>query len=126
MAGPSVGSWTLGAIFRSANGTEAFWWYQEPYGLPTPPNSTTASAEQILKKYVQALSGSQRLDVVTGFYAKGTYEAYEKEMLPVEIFAKSSAQRTTIVHTLDGDGTTTYDGQSAWSATPETLKRRGA
>ena len=41
---------------------------------------------------------------------------------PLEIFAKAPGQRTTVVHTLSGDSTTTYDGRDGWIAAPETEK----
>ena len=36
--------------------------------------------------------------------------------IPLEVFAKAPAQRTTIAHTLQGDSTTTYDGRGGWLA----------
>src|SRR5207244_1116884 len=36
--------------------------------------------------------------------------------VPVDVYAKAPGLRTTVVHTLAGDNTTTYDGQQAWVA----------
>lgn len=78
------------------------------------------SPDQVLDKYIQALGGIQRLASLTSFIARGTYLAYgESEKRPVEIFAKAPDQRTTIVHTLSGNSTTTYDGRAGWIAMPE-------
>jgi len=76
--------------------------------------------DQVLDKYVQALGGAQRLASLTSFIAKGTSAGYgpEGEKRPFEIFAKAPAQRTVIIHTLDGDSTTTYDGRGGWIAAP--------
>ena len=40
----------------------------------------------------------------------------------MEIFAKAPGQRTTVVHTLSGDSTTTYDGRDGWIAAPDVEK----
>jgi photosynthetic reaction center cytochrome c subunit len=78
------------------------------------------AADQVLDKYVQALGGPQRLASLTSLVAKGTSSGYgpEGEKRPVEVFVKSPAQRTAIIHTLDGDSTTTYDGRGGWIAAP--------
>jgi photosynthetic reaction center cytochrome c subunit len=78
------------------------------------------SADQVFDKYIQAVGGAQRLAALTGFVAKGTSVGYGPEgtMRPVEIFAKAPGQRTTIIHTLDGDSTTVYDGRAGWIAAP--------
>jgi len=80
-------------------------------------------ADQVLDKYIQALGGAERLGTLTSLVAKGTYLGYDDaEKSAVEIFAKAPGQRTTIIHTLSGDSTTTYDGRSGWIAAPETEK----
>jgi outer membrane lipoprotein-sorting protein len=87
--------------------------------LEAPPGSPTA--DQILDRYLQALGGAQRLAALTSFQAKGTFIGYaDTEKSAVEIWAKAPAQRVTVVHTLNGDSTTTSDGRNAWSAAPQT------
>jgi photosynthetic reaction center cytochrome c subunit len=78
------------------------------------------SADQILDKYIQALGGAQRLASLTSYVAKGTSAGYgpESDKRPVDIFAKAPDQRTTIVHTSNGDSTTTVDGRAGWIAAP--------
>jgi outer membrane lipoprotein-sorting protein len=77
------------------------------------------SADQILNKYIQALGGAQRLAGITSFTAKGTYQGYaEVDKSPIEIMAKAPGQRVTIIHTSNGDWTTTYDGHTGWVAEP--------
>ena len=78
-------------------------------------------ADQILDKYIQALGGAQRLNALASFVAKGTYEGYsaaEGEKRGIEIDAKAPDQRTTIMHTIDGDMTTAYDSRTGWVAEP--------
>jgi outer membrane lipoprotein-sorting protein len=78
------------------------------------------TADQILDKYLEALGGAQRVAAITSFVAKGTSAGYgpESAKRPVEIYAKAPGQRTTIVHTDNGDKTTTYDGRVGWIAEP--------
>jgi hypothetical protein len=98
------------------------------YGVPPPeevdgifPQAPGAPpADQILDKYLQALGGTQRLAKLTSFVAKGTSAGYgpENEKRPVEIYARATGQRTTIIHTGSGDATSTFDGRAAWVAAP--------
>jgi photosynthetic reaction center cytochrome c subunit len=78
------------------------------------------AADQILDKYIQALGGAGRLASLTSLVLKGTSVGYgpEGQKRQVEVFAKAPGLRTTIIHTLDGDSTTTYDGRAAWIAAP--------
>src|SRR5439155_17300922 len=78
------------------------------------------SADQVLEKYIQALGGTERLASLTSFVARGTSAGYgpEGDQRPVEIFAKAPGQRTTVIHTLNGDSITTYDGRAGWIAAP--------
>ena len=78
-------------------------------------------ADQILDKYIQALGGAQRLNSLASFVGKGTYEGYsaaEGEKRGIEIYAKAPGERTTIMHTINGDMTTTYDSRTGWVAEP--------
>jgi outer membrane lipoprotein-sorting protein len=69
---------------------------------------------------VQALGGPDRLAKLSSFTAKGASSGYgpESEKRPLEIFAKAPRQRTTIIHTANGDSTTVYDGRAGWIAAP--------
>jgi photosynthetic reaction center cytochrome c subunit len=84
------------------------------------PAPNAPSADQILDKYIQALGGPQRLAGLTSYVAKGTSAGYGPEGTPrpIEIYAKAPNQRTTIIHTQNGDSTTVYDGRSGWIAAP--------
>jgi photosynthetic reaction center cytochrome c subunit len=95
-------------------------------GPPEEPDDIIAQApgqppaDQILDKYLQALGGAQRLANLTSFVAKGTNSGYGPEggKRPVEIYAKAPGQRTTVIHTDNGDSTTTCDGSAGWIAAP--------
>src|SRR5579863_596475 len=78
------------------------------------------SADDILDRYVQALGGAQQLASVASFVAEGTSSGYgpESEKRPIKIFAQAQGQRTVIIHTDNGDSTTTYDGRAGWIAAP--------
>jgi len=81
----------------------------------------TPSADQILNKYLQALGGSARLANLTSFIATGTMVGYGvgAEKQSVEIYAKNSGQRATVIHSPEGDNITTLDGGSGWIAGPQ-------
>ena len=87
--------------------------FQQAQGAPKP--------EEVLDKYMQAVGGAQRLSVITSITAKGVGSGYAGSLRsPAELFAKAPNQRTTIIHTADGDKTMTYDGKNGWLASPVT------
>ncbi len=80
-------------------------------------------ADRVLDQYIQAVGGAGRLANLASFVGKGSYRGFDdQEKSALEIFAKAPSQRTTIIHTLSGDSTTTYDGRAGWIAAPETEK----
>lgn len=87
--------------------------------LPRPPANPTA--EDILNRYILALGGAQRLAGLTSFIAKGTYEGFDSYhgKVAVEVYAKAPEQRAVIVHTQNGDSTTSSDGHNAWITGPD-------
>src|SRR2546422_5332781 len=103
------------------------------YGEPTaddpdeievlPEARQTATPDQILDKYIQALGGAQALAKLTSFTATGTYEGFDSDFakVPVDVYAKAPNLRATVVHMKGGDVTSTYDGRDAWVAEPGTL-----
>lgn len=77
----------------------------------------TPAPDQVLDKYIQALGGAQRLAALTSFVAKGTATGYGPEGdRAIEVFAKAPGQRATVLHTDNGDSTTTFDGRAGWIA----------
>ena len=80
-------------------------------------------ADQVLDKYIQAVGGAERLTSITSLVARGMYQGFDDvDKSAVEIFARAPGQRSTIIHTLSGDSTTTFDGRTGWIAAPETEK----
>ena len=80
----------------------------------------SATADQILDKYIQAIGGADRLAKIGSYAAKGTYQGYQDEKYPVDVVAKAPNQISTVVHTSAGDSATTYDGRTGWIAGPAT------
>lgn len=99
------------------------------YGPPHPDEPdrilkegpTKPSADEILNRFIEALGGRERLGTVTSLAAKGAYKGFsDLDTSSLELFARAPAERTTIVHTPNGDVTTVYDGQAGWTAAPAT------
>ena len=90
---------------------------------PLPTVRPTATAEQILDKYIEVLGGAAAVAKLTSFTAKGTYEGFDSdfEKVPVDVYAKAPDLRATVVHMKAGDVTSTYDGRDAWVAEPRDL-----
>jgi photosynthetic reaction center cytochrome c subunit len=86
-----------------------------------PSGKNAKSADQILDKYIQALGGTQRLDALMSFVAKGVFQSYgSPQKNPVEVFFKAPNQRSIIVHTSEGDSASAFDGRAGWIAAPAT------
>jgi hypothetical protein len=77
---------------------------------------TAPAVDTLLDKYLQAIGGAQAVGRLTTYAAKGTYQGYDTDYakVPVEIYARSPNQRTSIVHALFGDKVQTYDGRIGW------------
>jgi photosynthetic reaction center cytochrome c subunit len=84
--------------------------------LPNTPPDTSAAAEQILDKYLQAIGGAQQLAKITSLTAKGTYSGFDTDFqkVPTEISAKAPNQRSVTNHLSGGDNTTAFDGSEGW------------
>src|SRR6202521_1271757 len=83
--------------------------------------SPVPSADDILNRYIQALGGEQRLAALTSYVGTGRYEGFDSYhgKVAVEVYAKSTGERTAIAHTQNGDSVTTYDGRNAWITGPD-------
>ena len=84
-------------------------------------NSRGPTVDQVFDKYIRAIGGAQRVANVTSIVGKGTYVGYDTdhEKVPVDVYAKATAQRTVVVHMRIGDSTRTYDGRAGWVASPD-------
>jgi photosynthetic reaction center cytochrome c subunit len=95
---------------------------EDPNEIEIVPQAPAGpSAAQILDKYVQAIGGAQKAAALTALTATGTYEGYETyhEKVPLELYAKSPAQATTIIRTQNGVSTSVFNGQTGWVAAPD-------
>ncbi len=94
---------------------------EDPNDVDTFPASGMPSPDSIFDKYFQAIGGRARVDSLKSVVAKGTYAGYDTDhaKVPVEIFGRAPASRTTVVHTRLGDSTRVADGTSAWIASPD-------
>ena len=99
------------------------------YGPPIPdpiardfPTDETIPVDQVFDNYLQAIGGAGAAAKLASFVAKGTYEGFDTafEKVPVEIFAKSPNQFTTLVHMSAGDSRRIYNGTGGWLAGPDT------
>jgi hypothetical protein len=90
---------------------------------PLPAIRPTATAEQILDKYIEVIGGAAAVGKLNSFTAKGTYDGFDSdfEKVPVDFYAKAPDLRATVVHMKGGDVTSTYDGRDAWVAEPGEL-----
>jgi hypothetical protein len=92
-------------------------------GEPIEQAAGQPAAEQVLDRYIQAVGGPDRLAKLTSLVAKGTYKGFDDaDKSPLEVFASAPGQRTTIVHTLNGDSTTVVGSGGGWIAAPEAEK----
>jgi Photosynthetic reaction centre cytochrome C subunit len=90
---------------------------------PVPGAKITATPQQILDKYIQALGGAAAVAKLTSYTGKGTYQGFDSDFsdVPVDVYAKAPGMRTLVVHMRGGDSTTTFDGSQGWSSGPQTL-----
>jgi len=103
----------------------------EQYSEPPPddPNeveissrvSPVPSADDILNRYIQAIGGAQRLAALTSYTGSGRYEGFDSYhgKVGVDVYAKSTGERTVIAHTQNGDSVTAYNGHNAWIMGPD-------
>ena len=106
----------------------------QQYGEPPPEDPdevepvagarVTATPDQVLDKYLQAIGGAQALAKLTSFTAKGTYEGFDSDFakVPVDLYAKAPNLRSLTVHMGSGDATSVYNGTDAWIAYPRDLQ----
>jgi len=82
-------------------------------GRPTP--------DQLLGDYFKAIGGEAKLQTITSYVAKGTWQGYEDtEQHDLQIYAKAPDQRAWIVNNHGALTTNTYDGKNGWVAAPFT------
>jgi photosynthetic reaction center cytochrome c subunit len=100
------------------------------YGPLQPPdpnavivqNPLSPMPDAVFDKYIRAVGGAQKAAALTSFVATGSNVGYGPEAADkrqTEIYATAMpVRRTIIIHTSNGDNTTTYNGANAWYAAP--------
>ena len=79
--------------------------------------------DQVLDKYLAALGTPERPTALTSFSAKGTYMGFDDaDKSPMEIVARATGERSTVVRTPVGDSTTTITPNGGWITAPPTDK----
>jgi photosynthetic reaction center cytochrome c subunit len=88
------------------------------------PETSGPSPNEILNKFLDAIGGPSRVASITSLVGKGTYQGFDTAFakIPFDLFAKSPDQRTTVVHTLEGDYSTVYNGRLGWLASPPSMR----
>src|SRR5262249_38371001 len=74
-----------------------------------------------INRYIQAVGGAQRVGALSSFIGKGKYEGFDSYhgKVPVDVYVKSSGERSVYIHTQNGDNVTIYDGRNAWIQGPD-------
>ncbi|HTU43402.1 MAG TPA: c-type cytochrome [Candidatus Aquilonibacter sp.] len=75
------------------------------------------TVNELFEKYLQAAGGSAAIDKVTTRIMKGTI-TFGDRMIPIDIYSKTPDQRSSFVHTPDGDSVTAFNGHEGWLAAP--------
>ncbi|NOT25690.1 MAG: photosynthetic reaction center cytochrome c subunit [Acidobacteria bacterium] len=92
-------------------------------GDPIEQAAGQPSPDQILDQYMAALGTPKSLAALTSFTGKGTYMGFDDAgKSPVELFARATGERSTVVHTPLGDSTTTITPAGGWVTAPPTDK----
>ena len=85
-------------------------------------NPLSPMPDAVFNKYLQAAGGAQKVAALTSFVATGSNVGYGPEAADkrqTEIYATAMPlRRMVIIHTSNGDNTTTYNGVNAWYAAP--------
>ena len=94
-------------------------------GPPDNPNTMTVfpqqsgpSADEIFRKYIEAVGGMGPVSKLASYTATGTYIGFNTggATVPIEIFAKAPDQRASVVKVFDGDAVKVFDGRNGWAA----------
>jgi photosynthetic reaction center cytochrome c subunit len=85
--------------------------------VPEANAAPTATADQVIDKYIQAAGGADALQKITSRSEKGTINLGGRPT-PIEVLAKAPDKRVSIMHTPNGDSITAYDGHGGWLGNP--------
>jgi photosynthetic reaction center cytochrome c subunit len=81
---------------------------------PYVTEARSASADDVLEKYIHAIGGAAAIQNVSSRVESGTVSFGVGPAFPIEIFSKSPSRQTTIVHLPAGNGSMIFDSQKGW------------
>jgi photosynthetic reaction center cytochrome c subunit len=87
----------------------------EPYDIVEPAPGAPP-ADQIFAAYLAAIGGAARVAALTSYTGRGTYEAFDDDTVPLEVYAQAPNQRVWVWHTSFGDYARGYNGREGWIA----------
>jgi len=73
-------------------------------------------ADQIFDTYLAAIGGAARIAALMSFTGRGTYQAYDEDAVPLEVYARAPNERLSVWHTSFGDYAMGYNGREGWIA----------
>jgi hypothetical protein len=76
------------------------------------------SGDSALAKYIEVVGGAEVVGRVTTRVEKGHALMPGGHSVPIEILAQSPDRRVSILHTVNGDSVTGYNGKDGWLAAP--------
>jgi len=91
---------------------------ENPNAMVIFPQQDGPPADQIFRKYIEAVGGADRVSKLTSYTATGTYIGFNTggATVPIEIYARAPNQRASIVRVFDGDAVKVFDGRNGWAA----------
>jgi photosynthetic reaction center cytochrome c subunit len=84
-----------------------------PVRPAAPPVASTAAADEIAERYVNALGGADKIRQITSRVTKGTIHAGGSDT-PIDVITKAPNKRISITHGANGESITAFDGTSGW------------
>ena len=84
---------------------------------PSPNTPASPSADNILKKYLEALGGVEALAKISTRAQQGTVTIGQKSF-PVEVLSEAPDKRLISVHFNNGDNITAVSAEEGWTSTP--------
>jgi photosynthetic reaction center cytochrome c subunit len=90
------------------------------------PKPVFPPADQLLDKYITAVGGAEALEKVASRVEKGTLTAFGGQHFPVDVYSKAPDKRLSVMHLLNGDSLTAFDGTQGWLSVPGHVHRMTA
>src|SRR5579859_8148130 len=87
--------------------------------------TTYPKPEALFGKYLAAVGGADALNKISSRIQKGSV-TFGGQKAPIEIYAKASNQRVSIVHRKDMDSFTGFDGKMGWMSIPGRVRPMNA